>query len=92
MIYTEDAPSLERLLHEKFDELRINKVNYRKEFFRIPLERIRTFAAEHGVNVAFTLAAAAREYRETLALEKMTPEQRERFYRGQVSLDSVQAE
>ena len=44
MINTEDAPALEQLLHKAFDDLRINKVNYRKEFFRLPLERIRAFA------------------------------------------------
>jgi hypothetical protein len=91
MIYSEDAPTLERLLHEKFEEMRINKVNYRKEFFRVPLERIRAIATEQGLNVTFTMAAAAREYRETVALDKMTPEQRERFYRGEISLDSVSA-
>jgi hypothetical protein len=89
MIYTEDAPALERLLHDKFEDMRINKVNYRKEFFRIPLDRIRAVAAEQRLNVTFTMAAAAREYRETLALQKMTPEQRERYYRGETSLDAV---
>jgi hypothetical protein len=40
MIRSEDAPKLERMLHERFDDLRINKVNYKKEFFRLPLERV----------------------------------------------------
>ncbi|MGB8168380.1 MAG: hypothetical protein WCF18_12860 [Chthoniobacteraceae bacterium] len=42
----------------------------RKEFFRVPLEHVRTLAAEKGLEVTFTMAAAAREYRETVALEK----------------------
>ena len=55
-------------------------MNYRKEFFRVPLERIRAFVAKNGLEATFTLAAVAREYRETLALEKMTPEERERYH------------
>ena len=77
MISSDDAPALERMLHGAFDDFRINKVNSRKEFFRLPLERIRAFATEKGLDVTFTMAGEAheyaREYRETLALEKMTP-------------------
>ena len=80
MIYSEDAPALERMLHGAFDDLRINKVNPRKEFFRLPLARIQTLAVEKGFNVTFTMAAEAREYRETLALEKMTPTEREKYH------------
>lgn len=80
MIYSEDAPALERMLHDEFDDLRINKVNYRKEFFRLPLERLRTFVAAKGLNAAFTLVAEAREYWETQALEKMTPEEQEKYH------------
>lgn len=79
MIYSEDAPTLERLLHTTFDDLRINKVNYRKEFFRLPLDRIRTFATEKGLEATFTMVAEAREYRETLAFERMTPKEREKY-------------
>ena len=79
MIYSEDAPKLENLLHDEFDDLRINKVNYRKEFFRLSAEKLRNFLEKKGYEVSFTLAAEARDYRETQALEKMTPEQRERY-------------
>ncbi|PKH05920.1 DUF4041 domain-containing protein [Moritella sp. Urea-trap-13] len=34
-IYSEDAPSLERQLHNKFDNKRLNLVNLRKEYFEI---------------------------------------------------------
>lgn len=92
MIPSEDAPTLERMLHSAFDDARINKVNYRKEFFRIPLERIRTFTAEKGLEVTFTMAGDAREYRETLALEKMTPEEREKYHLRQSAEDEMLAE
>jgi len=80
MIRSDDAPALEHLLHEKFDEYRVNKVNYRKEFFRVPIQVLRDFVAQNGLEATFTMAAEAREYRETLAYEKMTPEQQRRYH------------
>jgi len=80
IISCDDAPALECSLHTEFDELRINKVNYRKEFFRLPLERLRSFIAARGIEVSFTMIAEARQYRETQALNKMTPEEREKHH------------
>lgn len=80
MIKSDDAPTLERLLHEEFDDLRVNKVNYRKEFFRVPIHRLRDFVAEKKLEATFTMTAEAREYRETLAYEKMTPEERAKYH------------
>ena len=34
IIYSDDAPALERSLHNEFEKVRINTQNYRKEFFR----------------------------------------------------------
>ncbi len=79
LIKSDDAPGLEHTLHLAFADARLNKVNGRKEFFRLPLERLREFAATKGLEVTFTMAAEAREYRETLALEKMAPEEREKY-------------
>jgi hypothetical protein len=79
MIPCEDAPALENLLHAEFDDLRINKVNFRKEFFRVPLERLRTLIAAKGIQASFTMVAEAHEYRETQVLNKMTPEEREKY-------------
>ncbi len=89
MIYSEDAPALERTLHVAFDDLRINKVNYRKEFFRLPLERIKHLVVAKGLNASFTLIAEAHEYRETQALEKMTPEEREKYHLSDVNGDDA---
>jgi hypothetical protein len=36
IIQSDDAPKLESDLHKEFDSYRVNKVNFRKEFFRIP--------------------------------------------------------
>ena len=72
MIYSKDAPTLETALHHEFAERRVNRVNNRKEFFYVNLDEI-VQAVEDKVddNVAevnFTKAAAAEEYRRTLAM------------------------
>lgn len=80
IIPCEDAPALENLLHNEFDDLRINKVNFRKEFFRVPLERLRSLITAKGIQASFTMVAEAHEYRETQVLNKMTPEEREKYH------------
>lgn len=77
MIKTDDAPKLENDLHTAFEGSRMNMVNYRKEFFRIPLDKLRAFVAQRGETVSFTMVADAHEYRESLAIKRMTPEERE---------------
>jgi hypothetical protein len=76
MIQSDDAPTLERELHERFDQLRMNRVNYRKEFFRVPIATLREFVAERGLAAAFTLMAEAREYRESIALARRVADER----------------
>ena len=38
LIYTEDAPRLENALHKEFAARRINRINLRREYFRVALE------------------------------------------------------
>lgn len=68
MIYSDDAPTLEKELHRRFHETRLNKINYRKEFFRVPALTIREAVEELDLDVHFTMSAEAREYRESIAL------------------------
>jgi hypothetical protein len=70
MIPSSDAPALERALHKHFLAAQMNKVNPRKEFFRVPLTVIREEIEGLQVTAKWTIAAEAKEYRETLALEK----------------------
>lgn len=70
MIWTDDAPALERELHRRFVRSQINKVNPRKEFFRIPLAAIRECVDAMGLEAAWTISAEATQYRETQAIER----------------------
>ena len=68
MIYSEDAPALEKELHNYFDLASVNKVNSRKEFFEITLQEIRDYVEEAGLEAHWTMAADATEYRQSLSI------------------------
>lgn len=70
MIYSDDAPALEHALHGHFRRRQMNKVNPRKEFFRVSLADIRSEVTSLGVEAQWTMAAEARQYRETLRIEQ----------------------
>ncbi len=74
MITTDDAPGLERELHKHFEDRRLNRVNLRKEFFRVSVLELRDLVAAKGLKAAFTMAAEAREYRESLAIAQGSAE------------------
>jgi len=74
MIYSDDAPALETALHKRFLQHQVNKVNRRKEFFRVDLEEIQKVAEEMNYGVKWTLMAEARDYRETMALQQKMEE------------------
>ena len=69
MIYSDDAPSLEKTLHKQFNHRRVNKVNSRKEFFRVGLSQVQDVASALGLEIEFTKLAEAKEYRESVAIE-----------------------
>ena len=69
MLYSEDAPTLEKELHRRFNRESVNKVNSRKEFFRTSLAEIKQVVELQGVTeVHWTMKAEAAEYRESLAI------------------------
>jgi peptidoglycan hydrolase CwlO-like protein len=67
MVYSEDAPTLEKAFHGRFADRALNPVNPRKEFFRVSIAELESFVAENGLKIAFTHVPEAREYREALA-------------------------
>lgn len=71
MIFSEDAPTLEATLHKTFERHQVNKVNSRKEFFRVTLDEVeRVVKQNHDKTVEFIRTALAEEYRQTLAIDK----------------------
>ncbi|MBX3178811.1 MAG: DUF4041 domain-containing protein [Candidatus Hydrogenedentes bacterium] len=77
IIYSQDAPKLEKGLHKHFEGRRINLVNTRREFFRARIDEIEKVVRALGGDIEFTKLAEAREYRESLAIRKANKEARE---------------
>ena len=62
-IFSEDAVGLEASLHERLASCRVNKINARKEFFRVSLDEIERLVQETDPTASFNRTMAAEEYR-----------------------------
>ncbi|GAB2563468.1 DUF4041 domain-containing protein [Spirosoma areae] len=93
LLFSNDAPALERDLHRHFLNNQINKVNPRKEFFRVDLAQIRSEIERLGIDTKWTLSAAARQYRESLAVEQaLTSDTRYRAEWEKFQLENIPTE
>lgn len=70
MIFSENAPELENELHKHFNDNRLNKVNNRKEYFKVPLVEIESFCHDKGEKIEFTKKADAHDYYQTLKINE----------------------
>ncbi|MCH8046007.1 MAG: GIY-YIG nuclease family protein [Planctomycetes bacterium] len=68
MIYCEDAPKLENILHRHFDTRRVNLVNLRREYFHVTLEEIRQAVEKHFGVITFVTVPKAEEFRRTQSM------------------------
>ncbi|CAA7620401.1 hypothetical protein MCP1_290030 [Candidatus Terasakiella magnetica] len=69
MVFTQDAPSLERALHSQLDPYRINRVNNRKEFFRASLAVVKEAMQVHAPDATFVNEPDAQQYFASLPSE-----------------------
>ena len=70
-IFSKNAYDLENQLHKRFDKKRVNKVNMRKEFFKITMDDVKQIVEENkGAVHSFVEVPEAEEYRETLMIEQ----------------------
>lgn len=70
LIFSEEAFALESELHNKFEKYKVNKVNGRKEYFKVPFSEIKTvLETHHELTIELTEKAEAFEYRQSLLLE-----------------------
>lgn len=69
MIFSDDAPKLETELHKIFNKNQVNKINSKKEFFKVNIKEIREQIEELDIQAKWTMLAEAKEYRESLAIE-----------------------
>lgn len=69
MIRCDDAPGVERQLHKFFLRHQVNKVNPRKEFFRVPVADVRKAVEQLGLQSSWSMTADCREWKESQAIE-----------------------
>lgn len=69
LMFSDQAYKLEKALHDRFADQRLNQVNSRKEFFRVPLEQVRDAMIRefNGVSVEFHMQPDAKEFRQSIA-------------------------
>ena len=94
MIFSEDAPALENQLHKHFVMMQMNKVNYRKEFFRVGIGHIREEVEKFGLTTKWTMAALAEEYHQSMTIEqtiKDDPAKRDAWIKRQLLLEPATA-
>lgn len=71
IVFSDNAFKLEAELHKRFDAERVNRVNKRKEYFKISMDKIKEMLAEHKeLTFNFNEYPDAYEYRDTLYIER----------------------
>ena len=70
MISSDDAPTLENTLHRELHKKRVNKVNFRKEYFHTDIELIRGIVEKHHGKVDYVADPEALQFRETLEMSE----------------------
>ncbi|GAA4032848.1 hypothetical protein GCM10023063_15240 [Arthrobacter methylotrophus] len=71
LFFSRDAVSIETMLHGHFDDRRVNRVNRRKEFFRVSPEEVLDVLRKHDVElVDWFDEAEALEYRLGLTIDE----------------------
>ena len=70
-IFSEDAVGLESKLHTILNEKRVNKVNLRKEFFRVTIDELETLVTEIEPTAEFNKTMLAEEFKQSLSTDEI---------------------
>jgi hypothetical protein len=71
IIYSDDAPTLDRSLHAEFERTRLKAPNYRKEFSRASIDEVEIAVKRLAPAVPVIKNVEAQEYQETLAKRQL---------------------
>lgn len=69
-IFSEDAVALESNIHERLNNQRVNKVNLRKEFFKVSIDELEKLVNELDPTAEFNKTILAEEYRQSLSTDE----------------------
>ncbi|MCY1153369.1 MAG: GIY-YIG nuclease family protein [Sphaerochaetaceae bacterium] len=64
-IFSEDAVTLEKELHNRLNNQRVNKINLRKEFFNISIDELESLVLEINPTAEFNKTMIAEEYHQS---------------------------
>ena len=71
LIFSYEAYQLEADLHNYFDNYRVNKINHRKEFFKVPIDKIENKLEEYkNLTIDFNRKPDAEEYYQSISIEE----------------------
>lgn len=70
-IFSEDAVGLENKLHSILNEKRLNKVNLRKEFFKISIDELENLVTEIEPTAEFNRTMLAEEFRQSQSSDEI---------------------
>jgi hypothetical protein len=68
MIFSENASELETKLHRRLNEKRVNKINLRKEFFKLTIDELEDLVYELEPSAQFTKTMLAEQYHQSMAV------------------------
>lgn len=75
-IFSQDAVKLESSLHAALNDARLNKVNLRKEFFKVSLDDIEKLVNEIEPSAPFNRTMVAEQYHQSLSMQDEQQETR----------------
>lgn len=70
LAFVDNAPHIEKTLHRKFNDRRVNIENHRKEFFKITPQEVAISMDELKINSDWYFNIEAKEYRESLLIRE----------------------
>ncbi len=70
-IFSDDAVSLEKKLHDSLNDKRLNKVNMRKEFFKVSIDELEKLVTSIDPTAEFNKTMIAEEFRQSLSTNEV---------------------
>lgn len=70
-IFSDDAVALEKKLHDLLNDKRLNKVNMRKEFFKISIDDLENLVTDIDPTAEFNKTMIAEEFRQSLSTDEV---------------------
>lgn len=70
-IFSEDAVQLETNLHNALEQHRLNKINLRKEFFKISIDKLEEVVEKFDPSAEFNKTMLAEQYKQSLSMNEL---------------------